>query len=49
MSILDWLQMLEGVLPFHPRPAEEVAKMMCLEGKRPTFKTKRPYPPELRE
>ncbi|XP_027120029.2 integrin-linked protein kinase 1 [Coffea arabica] len=42
-------EMLEGVPPFHPKPAEEVAKMMCLEGKRPTFKTKRNYPSELRE
>lgn len=42
-------EMLEGVPPFHPKPAEEVAKMMCLEGKRPTFKTKRNYPSEIRE
>ncbi|CAI9108435.1 OLC1v1008023C3 [Oldenlandia corymbosa var. corymbosa] len=41
-------EMLEGIAPFHPKPAEEVAKMMCLEGKRPTFKSKKSYPPELR-
>ncbi|XVF29644.1 hypothetical protein REPUB_Repub15cG0139700 [Reevesia pubescens] len=43
-------EMIEGVVPFHPRPAEEVVKLMCLEGKRPTFKTKsRSYPPDLKE
>ncbi|EOY04563.1 Integrin-linked protein kinase family isoform 3 [Theobroma cacao] len=43
-------EMIEGVVPFHPKPAEEAVKLMCLEGKRPPFKTKsRSYPPDLRE
>lgn len=43
-------QMTEGVPIFHPRPPEEVAKMMCLDGKRPVFKTKsRGYPPDMKE
>ncbi|TQD83216.1 hypothetical protein C1H46_031218 [Malus baccata] len=27
--------MVEGLQPFHPKPMEEAAKLMCLEGKRP--------------
>ncbi|XP_018464760.1 integrin-linked protein kinase 1 isoform X2 [Raphanus sativus] len=43
-------EMTEGVPIFHPRPPEEVAKMICLEGKRPVFKTKsRGYPPDMKE
>lgn len=43
-------EMVEGVQPFHPRCAEEVTKLMCLEGKRPPFKTKsKHYPPDLKE
>ncbi|KAL6971887.1 Integrin-linked protein kinase 1 [Sarracenia purpurea var. burkii] len=43
-------EMVEGFQPFQPRPAEEAAKLMCLEGKRPGFKTKsRHYPPDLKE
>ncbi|KAL9329518.1 hypothetical protein ACSQ67_004521 [Phaseolus vulgaris] len=43
-------EMLEGTHPFHPKPSEEVMKMMCLEGKRPTFKIKtKHYPPDLKE
>ncbi|XP_022722877.1 dual specificity protein kinase shkC-like isoform X2 [Durio zibethinus] len=43
-------EMIEGVVPFHPKPAEEAVKLMCLEEKRPPFKTKsRSYPPDLRE
>ncbi|CAE6048100.1 unnamed protein product [Arabidopsis arenosa] len=43
-------EITEGVPVFHPRPPEEVAKMMCLEGKRPVFKTKsRSYPPDIKE
>ncbi|XP_022761447.1 dual specificity protein kinase shkC-like isoform X2 [Durio zibethinus] len=43
-------EMIEGVVPFHPKPAEEAVKLMCLEEKRPQFKTKsRSYPPDLRE
>ncbi|XVF37510.1 hypothetical protein REPUB_Repub20aG0015100 [Reevesia pubescens] len=43
-------EMIEGVIPFHPKPAEEAVKLMCLEEKRPAFKTKsRSCPPDLRE
>ncbi|XP_057957046.1 integrin-linked protein kinase 1-like [Malania oleifera] len=43
-------EMIEGVQPFHPKPLEEAAKMMCLEGQRPPFKTKsKSYPPDLKE
>ncbi|XWS13094.1 hypothetical protein CRYUN_Cryun36dG0008100 [Craigia yunnanensis] len=43
-------EMIEGVVPFHPKPAEEAVKLMCLEEKRPPFKTKsRSYPPDLRK
>ncbi|TQE02560.1 hypothetical protein C1H46_011794 [Malus baccata] len=28
-------EMVEGLQPFHPKPMEEAAKLMCLEGKRP--------------
>ncbi|KAI8010709.1 Integrin-linked protein kinase 1 [Camellia lanceoleosa] len=43
-------EMVEGVQPFHPRSPEDASKLMCLEGKRPTFKTKsKYYPPDLKE
>ncbi|KAK8684788.1 hypothetical protein V6N13_040804 [Hibiscus sabdariffa] len=43
-------EMIEGATPFHSMPAEEAVKLMCLEGKRPTFKTRlRSYPPDLKE
>ncbi|XVF65877.1 hypothetical protein PTKIN_Ptkin09bG0286300 [Pterospermum kingtungense] len=43
-------EMIEGVVPFHPKPAEEATKLMCLEDKRPPFKTKsKSCPPDLRE
>ncbi|OIW00552.1 hypothetical protein TanjilG_24282 [Lupinus angustifolius] len=43
-------EMIEGTQPFHPKSAEEAAKLMCLEGKRPTFKIKtKHYPPDLKE
>ncbi|KHG08122.1 Dual specificity protein kinase shkD [Gossypium arboreum] len=43
-------EMIGGVTPFHHMPAEEAVKLMCLEGKRPPFKTKsKSYPPDLRE
>ncbi|KAF7132992.1 hypothetical protein RHSIM_Rhsim09G0005200 [Rhododendron simsii] len=43
-------EMVEGVQPFHPRSTEDAAKLMCLEGKRPSFKTKsKHYPPDLKE
>jgi hypothetical protein len=42
--------MIEGIPPFHPKPAEEALKLLCLEGKRPTFKIKtKSYPPDLKE
>ncbi|XP_057418585.1 integrin-linked protein kinase 1-like isoform X1 [Lotus japonicus] len=43
-------EMIEGTQPFHPRPAEEAVKLMCLERKRPQFKIKtKSYPPDLKE
>lgn len=43
-------EMLEGVQPFHPKPAEEVVNLLCSEEKRPAFKTKsKSYPPDLKE
>lgn len=41
--------MIEGIPPFHPKPAEEAIKLMCLEGKRPPFKKLKSYPSELKE
>ena len=41
--------MIEGQ-PFHPKPSEEAVKLMCLEGRRPSFKTKfKNCPQEIRE
>ncbi|KDP35126.1 hypothetical protein JCGZ_10660 [Jatropha curcas] len=43
-------EMMEGVLPFHPKSPEEAFRLMCLEKQRPAFKTKaRSYPPDLKE
>ncbi|XP_021691148.2 integrin-linked protein kinase 1 isoform X2 [Hevea brasiliensis] len=43
-------EMIEGVLPFHPKSPEEAVKLMCLEKQRPPFKTKsRSYPLDLKE
>ncbi|KAJ9187224.1 hypothetical protein P3X46_002709 [Hevea brasiliensis] len=43
-------EMIEGVLPFHPKSPEEAVKLMCLEKQRPSFKTKsRSCPPDLKE
>ncbi|CAO2838289.1 unnamed protein product [Amaranthus hypochondriacus] len=42
-------EMIEGVYPFHPKPAEEAIKIMCVERKRPTFKKLKNYPSELKE
>ncbi|KAK8663612.1 hypothetical protein V6N13_083421 [Hibiscus sabdariffa] len=43
-------EMIEGVVPFHPKPAEEIVRLMCLEEKRPSFKSKsKGYPPDLKE
>ncbi|XP_010242504.1 PREDICTED: dual specificity protein kinase shkC-like [Nelumbo nucifera] len=43
-------EMIEGVPPFHPKSTEDAVKMICLEGKRPSLKTKsRSYPQELKE
>ncbi|XP_031390003.1 integrin-linked protein kinase 1-like isoform X2 [Punica granatum] len=42
--------MMEGVQPFHPKPPQEAARIMCLDGLRPPFKIKpKHYPPDLRE
>ncbi|KAG5589707.1 hypothetical protein H5410_040221 [Solanum commersonii] len=42
-------EMMEGSPPFHPKSPEEAARLMCKEGKRPSFKSKSKYPPDLRE
>lgn len=42
-------EMIEGVQPFHPKPAEEAMKHMCIEGKRPPPKKLKGYPADLRE
>lgn len=42
-------EMLEGTTPFYPKPPEDVAKLMCIEDKRPTFKSKKQIPPDLKE
>eukprot|EP00262_Sarcandra_glabra_P016523 TRINITY_DN5425_c0_g1_i1.p1 TRINITY_DN5425_c0_g1~~TRINITY_DN5425_c0_g1_i1.p1 ORF type:complete len:474 (+),score=75.30 TRINITY_DN5425_c0_g1_i1:735-2156(+) len=44
-------EMFEGVAAFHPMsPPEEIAKLICLEGKRPPFKNKsKNYPTDLKE
>nr|XP_017178642.1 integrin-linked protein kinase 1-like isoform X2 [Malus domestica] len=43
-------EMVEGLQPFHPKPMEEAAKLMCLEGKRPQLRTKsKGYPPVVKE
>ncbi|KAJ1405408.1 Serine-threonine/tyrosine-protein kinase, catalytic domain [Sesbania bispinosa] len=43
-------EMIEGMQPLHPKPAEEAVKLLCLEGKRPLFKIKtKNYPPDLKE
>ena len=44
------VQMIEGTPAFHPKPQEEAAKMICLEGLRPTFKNKpKYYPSDVKE
>lgn len=44
------VQMIEGTPAFHPNPQEEAAKMICLEGSRPTFKNKpKYYPSDVKE
>ncbi|XP_033510741.1 integrin-linked protein kinase 1-like isoform X3 [Nicotiana tomentosiformis] len=42
-------EMMEGTPPFHPKSPEEAARLMCKEGKRPSFKSKSKYPPDLKE
>lgn len=43
-------EMIEGTPAFHPNPQEEAAKMICLEGSRPTFKNKpKYYPSDVKE
>uniref|UniRef100_A0A9I9EFE8 Uncharacterized protein n=1 Tax=Cucumis melo TaxID=3656 RepID=A0A9I9EFE8_CUCME len=42
--------MVEGIQPFHLKPQEEVARAICVEGKRPPFKIKsESYPPDLKD
>jgi hypothetical protein len=42
--------MIEGIAAFHPKPSEEVVKMICLEGLRPPFKNKpKLYPGDVKE
>lgn len=44
------VQMIEGAPAFHPKPQEEAAKMICLEGLRPPFKNKpKYYPSDVKE
>ncbi|MCD7464106.1 Integrin-linked protein kinase 1 [Datura stramonium] len=42
-------EMMEGTPPFSTKSPQEAARLMCLEGQRPAFKSKSKYPPELRE
>ncbi|CAN4075375.1 unnamed protein product [Withania somnifera] len=42
-------EMIEGRPPFNTRSPQEAARLMCLEGQRPVFKSKSKYPSELRE
>ncbi|OEL31942.1 hypothetical protein BAE44_0007040 [Dichanthelium oligosanthes] len=43
-------EMIEGSPAFHPKPQEEAAKMICLEGLRPQFKNKpKYYPNDVKE
>jgi len=43
-------EMMEGIQAFHPKSPEDAARLMCLEGSRPSFKVKaKYYPPDLRE
>ncbi|KQK00273.1 integrin-linked protein kinase 1 [Brachypodium distachyon] len=43
-------EMIEGTPAFHPKPPEEAAKMICLEGLRPLFKNKpKSYPEDVKE
>ncbi|KAK9138982.1 hypothetical protein Sjap_009576 [Stephania japonica] len=43
-------EMIEGAPPFHPKPPEEAARMLCLEGLRPSFKNRsKSYPPDVKE
>ncbi|XP_016461688.1 integrin-linked protein kinase 1 isoform X2 [Nicotiana tabacum] len=42
-------EMMEGTPPFHPKSPEDAARLMCKEGKRPSFKSKSKYPPDLKE
>jgi len=43
-------EMIEGAPAFHPKPQEEAAKMICLEGLRPPFKNKpKYYPSDVKE
>ncbi|KAJ3678130.1 hypothetical protein LUZ60_001933 [Juncus effusus] len=33
-------EMIEGAPPFHPKPAEEAVRMICIDGNRPSLKNK---------
>lgn len=47
---LTLYEMIEGAPVFHPKDPEDIAKMICLEGKRPPLKYKsKNYPIELKE
>ncbi|XP_042061752.1 integrin-linked protein kinase 1-like [Salvia splendens] len=43
-------EMMEGSPPFSSKSADDAARLICLEGKRPSFKSKsKSFPPELKE
>ncbi|KAG1328254.1 Integrin-linked protein kinase 1 [Cocos nucifera] len=43
-------EMIEGAPAFHPKAPEEVAKILCLEGKRPSLKNKaKSYPSDFKD
>lgn len=43
-------EMMEGSPPFSSKSPEEAARLICLEGKRPAFKSKsKSFPSELKE
>lgn len=43
-------EMIEGAPAFHPKAPEEAAKILCLEGKRPSLRNKaKNYPSDFKE
>ncbi|KAJ1703744.1 hypothetical protein LUZ63_003523 [Rhynchospora breviuscula] len=43
-------EMIEGAPPFHPKSPEDVMRMICIEGNRPSLKNKvKNYPSDLKE